>query len=87
MYWIPSSLFQIGQGMALKNASVRTFLGLKPLREPPRGAVRAPPPVPGDSSSQEEQEQEQQKSLTAGVLTGRKSQPEEKPEHSDGIKS
>lgn len=84
MYWIPSSLFQIGQGRALKKASVRAFLGLQPLREPPREAVRAPPPAPGDSSPQEDQKQEQ-KSLTAGVVPSRKTPPEE-GQHSDGTK-
>lgn len=84
MYWIPSSLFQIGQGRAMKNASVREFLRLQPLGVPPREAVRGSSSADGDSSPQEEQ----QKSLTAGVVPGRKAPAgEPEPEHSDGTRS
>lgn len=44
MYWIPSSLFQMGQTLAMRNEHVRSFLGLQPLRQ------AAPPPTPaGDA--------------------------------------
>ncbi|CAN0173382.1 unnamed protein product, partial [Ectocarpus sp. 13 AM-2016] len=31
MYWIPSSVFQMGQTYTMKNNKVRESLGLKPL--------------------------------------------------------
>ncbi|CAM9160222.1 unnamed protein product [Laminaria digitata] len=46
MYWIPSSLFQASQTLAMRNESVRQFLGLQPLRQ------AAPPPTPAGGNAQ-----------------------------------
>ena len=48
MYWIPSSLFQASQTLAMKNENVRLFLGLQPLRQ----AAPPPPPPPTDAYDQ-----------------------------------
>lgn len=44
MYWIPSSLFQASQTLAMRNENVRLFLGLQPLQQ------AAPPPAPAGNA-------------------------------------
>eukprot|EP00903_Cladosiphon_okamuranus_P020886 g19180.t1 len=71
MYWIPSSAFQIGQTYAMRNNTVREFIGLQPIGVP-RGAAGAAPAGQGAKPVDDSVPSTGQKSLTAGVLPGKK---------------
>lgn len=90
MYWIPSSLFQASQTLAMRNENVRLFLGLQPLRQ------AAPPPTPAgiaqlssktaEGGSPQETPPITQASLAAGsISTGNAARGS--AEASDGAKS
>jgi len=63
MYWIPSSAFQMGQTLAMRNGTVRDFIGLQPLGVAPR--PKAPPSSPSPSPAPSPSSQQ---AITAGVI-------------------